>query len=114
MPVSDAIVAVTAGPTTNDNKKQEVDSLLIGIRPLPSSVATASAQRLLQLRSVVELDLLTKYRFVCISCAADASYSAAGGSPLKLGQDHWQQLVERRVKRTELLLVQWRDAMLNE
>lgn len=115
LPQTEAISLVTIDHTAyTDNPVQQ---LYIGIGPTLTCESKSNDNlgqiRLRELRSIVELDFLTKYPSVCNNKTADDVYSAAGGPPIKQ-DDHWKELVQRRMTRTERLLYSWRDTMLNE
>lgn len=70
------------------------------------------ACRLLEIRMHVEIELLTKLPVICERRASDMSYGA-GGSAL-IAEDHFQELMKRRLDRIDKLTIAWRSTMMNE
>ena len=78
------------------------------------------------IRTYVEVDLLTKYPELCDVLASNKHYGPAGNEPIDpepkpkpgsnsgVEKDHWQELLERRLHRMDKLTVAWRDTMMNE
>ena len=70
------------------------------------------ACRLLETRMKVEVELLTKLPVICERRASDMSYGA-GGSVI-VAEDHFQELMTRRLDRIDKLTIAWRSTMMNE
>ncbi|KAJ1439298.1 hypothetical protein B484DRAFT_391885, partial [Ochromonadaceae sp. CCMP2298] len=71
------------------------------------------------LRTYVEVDLLSKYPELCETMASNKHYGPAGNEPILAHQgdnhdDHWHELMSRRLLRMDKLTVAWRDTMMNE
>jgi hypothetical protein len=72
-----------------------------------------------KVRVYVELDLLTKYPEICEIRASDRHYGPAGNDPMvsqaeSVEDNHWRELLNRRINRLDKLTISWRDTMLSE
>lgn len=77
----------------------------------------SSNKWLANLRTHVELDLISKYPEMCEIRSSDKHYGPAGNDVIEKANDnddHWKELTERRLSRVDKLTISWRDAMLNE
>lgn len=112
MPLSDAIEAITV-PSI---RSKEGNKLIgVGCKDVVGRVSKNKFQS--DLRTHVEIDLLTKYPEMCDIHASDKHYGPAGNEPINasgMSKDHWEELMSRRLARVDKLTLSWRDTMLNE
>lgn len=124
MELSDALSAVTV-----DHPQSKEGNILLGVGPRsfhgrrqPAHLSLEEYQRAKfrsDVRTFVEVDLLTKYPELCEVQASNKHYGPAGNEPILSSQgykneDHWHELMNRRLSRMDKLSISWRDTMMNE
>jgi hypothetical protein len=112
--LGDALSAVAV-----DHPRSKGGNLLLGVGPNSFHGRRSADSYRANVRTYVELDLLSKYPELCVVQASNKHYGPAGNDPILAHQgdahaDHWQELMTRRLNRMDKLTIAWRDIMMNE
>jgi hypothetical protein len=75
---------------------------------------TVATELLHELKVNVEIDILTRYSLICTSHAESENFSKDVTKPPLNEEDHWEELLTRRLNRVDKLTLSWRDIMVNE
>eukprot|EP01032_Pedospumella_encystans_P014699 gene14700-16862_t len=112
----DALSAITTNlqPSRDNNLLLTVGSHSFHSRAVPQEQKFNANTRI-----YVEVDLLSKYPELCNVMMSNKHYGPAGNEPILSHQgdkhdDHWQELMNRRLNRMDKLTIAWRDIMMNE
>lgn len=114
MHMNEALAAITI-----DHPRSRDGNLLLGVGA-NSFHGRRNADRFrADVRTYVEIDLLSKYPELCVIQASNKHYGPAGNDPILAHQgdnhdDHWHELMNRRLARVDKLTIAWRDIMMNE
>jgi len=115
------IAEALAGLTINEPRSRNGNyCITVGPRAFNSKYRTGEAARFrANARTYVEIDLLAKYPELCEIQASNRHYGPAGNDPIQSYQgykqeDHWYELLNRRLLRMDKLTVAWRNTMMNE
>ena len=115
------IAEALAGLTINAPRSRNGNyCITVGPRAFNSKYRTgAAAKYRADARTYVEIDLLAKYPEMCEIQASNRHYGPAGNDPIQSYQgykqeDHWYELLNRRLLRMDKLTIAWRNTMMNE
>ena len=106
-------VSSALGTVTLPNDKSSVTKgLMLNIGP-NSCTGDSDESYLTNLQISVESDILIRYPLLCSQKVEDENYGAAGGRPMP-DSKYREELLNRRLSRTDGLLLSWRDELLTE
>lgn len=81
---------------------------------IKNSGFTVATELLHELKVNVEIDVLVRYSLICTSHAESENFSKDATKPPLNEEDHWEELLNRRLNRVDKLTLSWRDIMVNE
>lgn len=107
-----SFTSALATVTLPDDKSSWSNGLMLNIGP-NSCVGDSEQSYLTNLQIGVETDIIIRFPLLCSQRVEDENYGAAGGPPMPL-QKSREELLSRRITRTDALVSSWRDDLLNE